>query len=126
MSRGRAGFTLLEAMAAVVTLGVLAAAVVPLLRQIGGPGSPERLAAQGLLRAMAPPDQLLPGTSLPIPGHAGWRLTVSELAAGPEPPPAAGRLPPAGPPHRWLLLTITAEDRGERLAETVVAVLEPR
>ncbi len=126
MRRVVRGFTLLEAMAAVVTLGLLAAAVVPLLRNLGQLGSSQRLLAQGYLRAMTPPDDLIPGTTLPVPGHPGWRLTVSELIADAEPPPPPGRLPPAAPPHRWLLLGIQAEGSAERLAETVVAVLDQR
>jgi hypothetical protein len=99
------GFTILEALAAVVTLGLLAAAVVPLLRNLGQLTSSERLLA-------------------PVPGHPGWRLNVSELTAEPEPPPPPGSLPPAAPPHHWLLVGIEAEASGERLAETVVAVLD--
>ena len=114
------GFTLLEAMAAVVTLGLLAAAVVPLLRNLGQLGSSQRLIAQGYLRAMTPPDKLIAGTSLPVPGHPDWRLTVSELIAEAEPPDRV----PAGPVHRWLLLGIQAEGSSERLAETVVAILD--
>lgn len=114
------GFTLLEAMAAVVTLGLLAAAVVPLLRNLGQLGSSQRLLAQGYLRAMTPPDELIPGSALPVPGHPGWRLTVSELIAEAEP---SNRIPPAGPAHRWLLLGIQSET-GERLADTVVAIMD--
>lgn len=120
MRRVILGFTLLEAMAAVVTLGLLAAAVVPLLRNLGQLGSSQRLLAQGYLRAMTPPDDLIAGTTLPVPGHPGWRLTVSELTPEPEPP---GRVLPAGPAHRWLLLGIQSES-SERLAETVVAIVD--
>jgi hypothetical protein len=122
MRRGVHGFTLLEAMAAVVTLGLLAAAVVPLLRNFGQLARSERLLAQGYLRTMTPPDGLIAGTTLPIPGQPGWRLTVSELIPEAEPP---GRVPPTGPAHRWLLLGIEADNGADRLAETVVAVIDP-
>lgn len=119
----RRGFTILEALAAVITLGLLAAAAVPLLRNLGRLSGGERLLAQGYLRALSPPDGLADGMTLPIDGHPGWRLSVEELSAEPEPPAPAGGPPPAGPPRRWLLLRIEADEGRERLAESVVAVL---
>ncbi len=118
----RRGFTLMEALAAVITLGLLAAAVVPMLRQLGQPVVAERLQAQALLRSLATLE-LAPGTVEAVPGHAGWSLRVSELAAEAEPPPPPGRLPPAAPPHRWLLVGIHGAGGGV-LAETVVAVVD--
>lgn len=123
MRRG-SGFTLLEALAAVITLGLLAAAVVPMLRQLGRTNVAERIEAQAWLRAMPPLAERNAGPALAIPGHPGWGLVVGELVAGPEPPPAPGSPPPAGPAHRWLVVGIRGSG-GETLAETLVAVMPP-
>ena len=124
MRRDSPGFTIIEALAAVVILGLLAAAVVPLLRSLGRQTGSERLLAQGYLRALSPPDGLVAGMTMPIGGHPGWRLTVSDLHAEAEPAPPSGQRPPAAPPHHWLLLTIEDDGRRERLAETVIAVFD--
>ena len=121
----RGGFTLLEALAAVVTLGLLAAAVVPLLRQLGRLSVAERLQAQACLRTLAPPGEAASANGQAIAGHPGWRLVLSDLSAGPEAAPPPGSPPAAGPAHRWRLLSIQADASGETLAETLVAVLDP-
>ncbi len=122
--RPRTAFTLLEALAAVVVLGLLATAVVPMLYRLGDAGLDERLRAQSLLRLLAPPTSLTGDTVVPIPGHPGWSLAVSALDAGPEPPPPAGSAPPVATSHRWLVLRIR-NSRGQSLADTLVAVIEP-
>lgn len=119
------GFTLIEALAAVVTLGLLAAAVVPLMHRLGNQTIPQRLVAQSALQLLALPDDLTAGSLLAIPGHPEWRLSIRDLAAEPEPVPPPGRPPAAGPPHRWRLVAIQNEDGSETLAETLVAVLAP-
>lgn len=119
------GFTLLEALAAVVTLGLLAAAVVPLLRHLGRLTLPERMQAESYLRALAAPDGQAAGTAQAIAGHPGWSLRTSDLIAEAEPAPPPGCPPPAGPPHHWVLVGIHANDGGEMLAETLVVVLDP-
>lgn len=120
----RCGFTLLEALAAVITLGLLATAVVPMLRQLARLDLAERIQAQGLLRAQSTSIDLTAGTAQAIAGHPTWRLVVSDLIAGPEPAPPSGSPPPAAPPHHWLRLAILATDSGDLLAETVVAVID--
>lgn len=122
MRRARTGFTLLEALAAVVVLGLLATAAVPLLHRLGDSGLDQRLQAQALLRSLALPERLPAGTVIAVPGHPGWNLEISALAPEPEPPPPAGTAPPAAPPHRWLLLAIR-DARGATLADTLVADL---
>jgi len=117
------GFTLMEALAAVVTLGLLAAAVVPLLRHLGRSGLGERIQAQAYLRTLTSPDGLVPATAMAIPGHPGWNLVVSELFAEAEPAPPSGRPPAAGPSRQWLLVGIHADGEGAALAQTLVVVL---
>lgn len=120
---GRCGFTLLESLAAVLTLGLLAAAVVPLLRQLGQGRLAERMQAQVVLRSLAPKLVLTAGMAQTVAEHPGWSLNLSELSAESEPAPPPGLPPPAGPAHQWLLVRIQANDSGEVLAETLVAVL---
>lgn len=122
--RRAGGFTLLESLAAVIVLGLLAAAVVPLLRNLGQLTLQERMQALVSLGTLAQREKLVPGTTRPVNGHPGWSLVVSELIAEPEPPPPSDRLPVAGPAHRWLLLSIRADAGGSALAETLVAVLD--
>lgn len=116
------GFTLLEALAAVITLGLLAAAAVPMLRQLGRVDLPERMEAQYALRMLVPQLDPATATGQTIAGHQDWRLEISGLVAGPEPPPPDGSLPPCGPPHRWVVVAIRSAD-GATLAETVVALV---
>lgn len=125
-SSGRAaGFTLLEALAAVVTLGLLAVAVVPMLRHLDQFALSERIQAQIYLKALAPQNDLSAGTTQVIVGHPSWNLTISELIAEPEPIPSPDAPPPAGPDHQWLRVCIRTNDSGETLAETIVAVIAP-
>ncbi len=121
----RGGFTLLETLAAVIVLGLLAAAVVPLLRNIGKLTLQERVQAQAYLRTLAVAEGLVPGTSRAVAGHPGWSLVVNALVAEPEPPPPADGIALAGPPRQWLLVSIRDEASATDLAETLVAVLEP-
>ena len=121
----RRGFTLLEALAAVMTLGLLAAVVVPLLRQLGRQTIPDRIQAQAFLRTLASPESLAPGSALAVEGHPNWSLEIQDLAADPEPPPPPGLAPPAGPAHHWRWVSIHAAGTGEILAETVVVILDP-
>lgn len=121
-ARPAGGFTLMEALAAVITLGLLAAAMVPMLRQLNRTSLGERMQAQASLRTLTSDD---PAGILAIAGHPGWRLVCSDLIAGAEPAPPPGCPPPAGPPHHWRLVSIHAESNGEILAETVVAALDP-
>jgi hypothetical protein len=122
--RDTSAFTLVETLAAVIVLGLLAAAVVPLLRNIGRLTLQERIQAQAYIRMLATPDGLVPGTTRAVDGHPGWSLVVGNLVAEPEPVPAADSLAPAGPPHQWLLVSVRDDDSRSTLAEVVVAVLD--
>jgi prepilin-type N-terminal cleavage/methylation domain-containing protein len=115
------GFTLIEALAALVVLGLLAAAVVPAMRSIGGDRQRERWEAQNILRLLAAQDRLVEGVQTAgLP--PGLRVEITALAAGPEPAPPGGMAPPAAPAHRWLLVRVRGPDGGI-LAETLAAAI---
>ncbi|MEK7415634.1 MAG: prepilin-type N-terminal cleavage/methylation domain-containing protein [Planctomycetota bacterium] len=121
----RGGFTLLETLAAVAILGLLAITVVPMLRQLGQRTLSERVQAQHYLKTLAPHQNLVAGTMLTISDHPNWRLRINDLIAEPEPPRSPGFPAPVGPTHRWLLVSIHASDNNETLAETIMAVIDP-
>lgn len=124
MSGCRAGFTVLEALTAVILLGLLAVAVVPLLRGSASAALPERMQAAAWLATFAVPADPSAWQGRAIPDRPGWRLRISGLVADPEPAPPPGVAPPAGPARRWLLVAVV--DGGDTvLAETLVAILPP-
>lgn len=113
------GLTLLEVLAAAVLLGLLAAAVTPLLQRVGAGRlrSVERIeAAVALVRAFdRVPQPFASGNagSVTIAGHAGWTLHWEPLERAA--PAATGSLQV---PRAWWRVTVL-DGAGAVLAERV-------
>jgi prepilin-type N-terminal cleavage/methylation domain-containing protein len=122
--RRATGFTLMETLAAVLVLGLLAAAAVPMLRRLDGPALAERLEAQAALRLLAQERQQ-EGVVREVPGRPGWSVHAEALAAGPEPPPPPGQAPADAHPHRWLLLRLRTSGGTVLAEQAVVEVAAP-
>lgn len=119
---GRAGFTLLEALASVVVLALLAAWTIPVARGLGE--APARAAAEAQARALlagmdsAQLALLLSGTQ-PAMGDPAWRAVAEPLVEAPTAVPAR---------HRWMLVRVLSgrDGREVELARRLAALPAPQ
>lgn len=111
-------FTLLEVLAAVMVLGLLAAALVPLvLHQGRGQGRiSDEIAARTLLsQALATSWRPAAGERREVADHPGWWIEVRPLDASGTTTTDAVR-----PTHRWLVVTIGDGVASRPFAERLV------
>src|SRR5205823_5070371 len=121
----RRAFTLLEVLAAVVLLGILASATVPMMLHLGRNHDrlTDRKEAAAALAAMTRASKLVDASSLP--GHPNWQVQQVALAADPPSPPPVGVVPQIVPVHQWRWLVVRDGMGADApiLAERMVLVL---
>lgn len=113
-------FTLLEVLCALVVLGLVSAAVIPLIRD----GSRWRSQDDDLVRILAAVDLLChdptfrwQATRQPLPGDTPWEYRIEAI----PPQMPVGLVGEAGVPRSWWRLTVTARGDERILHELVVA-----
>jgi prepilin-type N-terminal cleavage/methylation domain-containing protein len=125
----RDAFTLLETLAAVTLLAMLAAAVVPLTIHLGHGerGLTERWQARQALTVLALKSHAADSDQgvVPVSGHQGWWLSSALLAPGYQ--PIATETSTSILAHRWRRLAIYADADAARapLAEILVVEIPP-